>query len=1033
MSGRLGPRLTKKNESTSYDSSNVGLTFLQAEERFVADKSQNEWKVQTARQSHKNRSSNSNHVKSHQLDEASSKVDRNERSETSGRDSKRSSSSNKRSQNSSKEPFKRSRSQSADKKKENFEKQSSSDGNYTENSKNSHFKSGMTFSRLQKISVQDSTDIIRSLANSRSGLDEFLSGSIKPDHMYLIIKILSRLTASDWEANKEHVLFKASTPEFFKKITEFVTVLVTDKQSDRRREEMEQFFENLLTFFQAVIVMLPSVAAEHLQVPLRATSMALGNVNEFQNISIKASVFDKMKQLMYDLEVRKKEKEEREKILQEKKELVYPKPLGSISTMSLYPSPEDIDCCERSLVSNKIEGSYTDVEHYLDVHFRLLREDFISPLRKGIEEYRISHCKTNTRGKKKVNNIRIYNRVRFLKPTIVADKVGYNICFDPDKRLRVKWESTKRFIFGSLLIFTTDNFKSFFLATVVKRDLDKLDKNREVSIVLCNTGDVSKDLVSKEFLMAESEVYFEPYYNVLKALQKFNSNTFPLKKYIVYVNKKTERPLYTRNGSDVYTISLGDKGINGCKTFKLFEDGSWPSCTELGFDESQRQALKAALTNDLVVIQGPPGTGKTFLGLKIAGALLENSVIWNFDHKTPILVICFTNHALDQFLEGILENGLTNNLIRIGGRSKSELLHSFNLKERRRSAAFYNPNHNQAALLKDLTEELSVIFQGIKTLQDNLDHFDEMEGILSLKTLKIVMNELQQNYFRSNDDLLQWLMHGVKTRSQEKLISSHEKEAKLLTDGNICEEYEFDLTDVENVSRLKEVLFDKIDFEELSNSSSFSDSVRIYYCLTFDEIVKKCEEYSTLLQTIPSLEQARDVIQQKMREAKKAHDDLLSIYSHFQELLNTTKIPSQEDTQRLYQVKNLDSLNISERWVLYKSWIEFLKAGNWTLLQNLEERFRKGGERFEETRQYNDLRILQQADVVGVTTTTAARLQAMLRELRPKIGKYAEIIFLLNLIKQKKMLLKKYTNHSFIPKLKLKNYKYIDCSSITIH
>lgn len=33
----------------------------------------------------------------------------------------------------------------------------------------------------------------------------------------------------------------------------------------------------------------------------------------------------------------------------------------------------------------------------------------------------------------------------------------------------------------------------------------------------------------------------------------------------------------------------------------------------------------------------------------------------------PVLIICFTNHALDQFLEGLVAAGLTS-LVRVGGR-----------------------------------------------------------------------------------------------------------------------------------------------------------------------------------------------------------------------------------------------------------------------------------------------------------------------------------------------------------------------------
>lgn len=41
------------------------------------------------------------------------------------------------------------------------------------------------------------------------------------------------------------------------------------------------------------------------------------------------------------------------------------------------------------------------------------------------------------------------------------------------------------------------------------------------------------------------------------------------------------------------------------------------------------------------------------MGLKIVQALLTNEPVWQISiQKFPILVVCYTNHALDQFLEG---------------------------------------------------------------------------------------------------------------------------------------------------------------------------------------------------------------------------------------------------------------------------------------------------------------------------------------------------------------------------------------------
>ena len=46
----------------------------------------------------------------------------------------------------------------------------------------------------------------------------------------------------------------------------------------------------------------------------------------------------------------------------------------------------------------------------------------------------------------------------------------------------------------------------------------------------------------------------------------------------------------------------------------------------------------------------------------------------------PILVVCYTNHALDQFLEGIHQFH-PKGIVRVGGRSESDILKSCSLSE----------------------------------------------------------------------------------------------------------------------------------------------------------------------------------------------------------------------------------------------------------------------------------------------------------------------------------------------------------------
>ncbi len=124
----------------------------------------------------------------------------------------------------------------------------------------------------------------------------------------------------------------------------------------------------------------------------------------------------------------------------------------------------------------------------------------------------------------------------------------------------------------------------------------------------------------------------------------------------------------------------------------IFDSSSRLTAADLKLDPSQTAALYAALTQKLSVIQGPPGTGKTYLGLRIVQALLQNKKFWFkndlSNRKSPILVICYTNHALDQFLEGISK--FTGGIVRVGGQSKCAELETYSLpawKKRRGSIA----------------------------------------------------------------------------------------------------------------------------------------------------------------------------------------------------------------------------------------------------------------------------------------------------------------------------------------------------------
>jgi hypothetical protein len=72
-------------------------------------------------------------------------------------------------------------------------------------------------------------------------------------------------------------------------------------------------------------------------------------------------------------------------------------------------------------------------------------------------------------------------------------------------------------------------------------------------------------------------------------------------------------------------------------------------------DPNQRDAVERALQQRLCLIQGPPGTGKTYVGVQIVRALLVHAQ--KTGEEVRILCLCYTNHALDDFLLSLHEDG----------------------------------------------------------------------------------------------------------------------------------------------------------------------------------------------------------------------------------------------------------------------------------------------------------------------------------------------------------------------------------------
>jgi hypothetical protein len=295
-------------------------------------------------------------------------------------------------------------------------------------------------------------------------------------------------------------------------------------------------------------------------------------------------------------------------------------PPENFRTMPIIPKLDEIKNSKSLFLRSNLKyGSFNSAEHYLDVHFRLLREDYVGSLREGVMEYlEVNKIKKNGNKKQANSNmsIRLYNNVKIL--TFVNDSGIYHLIqLEMTSKLKnIRWETSKRLIQGSLVCFTNDNFKTAYFAVIFDRDVKKLNKGQLLvkfeDWITVNDNFLRSDSRSSKFIMVETLAYFESYRHTLESLKLFDEKNFPFSKYIVYSqNSEINRPKYLENRSVCYNFEplIKEPKHRGYANIEILQLKLWPNSSLLGLNDSQYKALQLALTNELVVIQGPPGTG----------------------------------------------------------------------------------------------------------------------------------------------------------------------------------------------------------------------------------------------------------------------------------------------------------------------------------------------------------------------------------------------------------------------------------------
>ena len=677
-----------------------------------------------------------------------------------------------------------------------------------------------------------------------------------------------------------------------------------------------------------------------------------------------------------------------------------------------------------------IHGAYTGWEHYYDVHFRLLREDFLAPLRRGVSmlflEQRLGRS----------TDVNIYKSMKIVEPEFTEDGLCYTVQFDVTLfRQRKTWEHSKRLIFGSLLCFSPqqDNFKdNIYFATVINRDPEELDKG--IFQVKFEDGFQMFEHIQKTvFTVIESKAYFEASRHILRSLQVAEIHTMPFTRYLIE-NKPlpVQMPKYLEgNATPCYDLrwlypNTCPKPITDSRILmyrwlregqlftsnehlvNIVEDSAWPSADELELDKSQLAAIKMALTQEIAVIQGPPGTGKTYIGYKIVQTLLQNRHIWDPTSTSPILVMCYTNHALDQFLEGIIhhkiDNDRTPKIVRIGGRSRSEEIQKCNLKIVRKQLVPRHRLDDVHKLKEDIIYTASKIpWKNLKRLiQESVNEY--IVGPDGLYCLKPVINpshfyqlmQLGKSFGMMENSLEIWL--GL----WEEQYTPVRKEVHMednLTDQKMEVDVSYDAIIVINEEESNgdsSKDFNEEDMVEVVGEAEIEEANRMldddsYHRIT---VTEECEDKVEVDDALSKYIK-RTQIEKKTREAK----DNVQQQANFEVMLQLVKKRKPEVKRILRQIQNCEPLNSEdentirdivklsdrERWQLFKLWFTKYELKLHSLNQTGFADFEAACQNYKREQQALDRFALERAEVIGMTTTGAAKYQHILHLVKPKI------------------------------------------------
>lgn len=311
---------------------------------------------------------------------------------------------------------------------------------------------------------------------------------------------------------------------------------------------------------------------------------------------------------------------------------------------------------------------------------------------------------------------------------------------------------------------------------------------------------------------------------------------------------------------------------------------------------------------------------------------------------SPILVVCYTNHALDQFLEGI--SPFCEKMVRIGGSSNSELLVKHNLntikdkmaEARTVPASIFQNKKSYEFSMKQIRAKVAEHSELLESTENNILDEELIEFV------RHVNNAHFKTFSHTSNDenfMVEWLGY-------EKVIRRTDDPAPHFS-GNVSKK------------RQQKTAYDVAEEDE--SEVNYIQNMRVINGnkenMNFDQRNKEKKHvvfYKSLYDT---------------RAIRKTPIELLD--------------KSKMNFDEARRINNILKLNHRDKWRLYRLWVHLLKI---KIQKQLTETFKHYAElarSYKAVINEEEVNICRAADVIGMTTTGAAKYRHIVEEIKPQI------------------------------------------------